>query len=292
MSTKNTSGSVSFLYGTYVGRFLLKTVMVLHLDRIAVCFLRSRFSKIMNNGYIKRNNISVTNEEKASFRSYRDMFARTRVNDNIDMTPDHLISPCDSWLSVFKIDEQSCFSIKDSHYALKDFLQDEELAKNYVDGDCLIFRLCASDYHHYHFIDNGYQGENHYIEGALHSVQPIACEKYPVYVKNRRSWCLLETENFGNVIQCEIGALVVGGIVNDKENESFSKGEEKGHFELAGSTIVLLFEQDKILLKDELIAKLSENEETKVNLGQWIGNAKTPCTYEDSKEEKQAKAIS
>lgn len=269
----NTSKSVSFLYGTIIGRFLLKTVMVLHMDRIAVCFLRSRFSKVINNGYIKRNNISVTEEEKASFRSYRDLFARTRVNSEIDMTPEHLISPCDSWLSVFEIDEQSRFFIKNSHYSLKDFLQDEELAKNYIGGYCLIFRLCASDYHHYCYIDNGYQGENHFIEGALHSVQPIACEKYPVYVKNRRSWCLLETENFGNVIQCEIGALIVGGIANEKENAHFSKGEEKGHFELAGSTIVLLFEKGKIMLKEDITKELFQNSEVKVTLGEWIGNA-------------------
>ena len=32
-----------------------------------------------------------------------------------------------------------------------DFLQDEELAKNYHNGLCLIFRLCASDYHHYSY---------------------------------------------------------------------------------------------------------------------------------------------
>ncbi len=269
----NTSKSVSFLYGTFIGRFLLKTVMALNMDRIAVWFLRSRFSKVMNNGYIKRNNIFVTEEEKASFHSFRDLFARTRANDDIDMTPEHLISPCDSWLSVFEIDEQSSFSIKSSHYALRDFLQDEELAKNYVGGHCLIFRLCASDYHHYCYIDNGYQGENHFIEGTLHSVQPIACENLPVYVKNRRSWCLLETENFGNVIQCEIGALVVGGIANEKENALFSKGEEKGHFELAGSTIVLLFEKGNISLKEGLMKKLSENSEVKVTLGEWIGNA-------------------
>ncbi len=269
----NTSKSVSFLYGTVFGRGILKAIMCLHLDYIAVWFLRSRFSKVLNNGYIKRNNISVTEEEKASFRSFRDLFARTRINDNIDMTPEHLISPCDSWLSIFKIDNESCFSIKSSHYALKDFLQDNELAKNYIDGDCLIFRLCASDYHHYHYIDNGYHGENHFIKGALHSVQPIACEKYPVYVKNRRSWCLLETENFGNVIQCEIGALVVGGIANEKANAHFFKGEEKGHFELAGSTIVLLFEKGKITLNERLLTELSDGREVKVTLGEWIGNA-------------------
>ena len=158
-------------------------------------------------------------------------------------------------------------------YQLKDFLQDEELACNYHNGSCLVFRLCASDYHHYCFIDDGYQGKNHFIPGELHSVQPIACEKYPVFVLNRRSWCLLTTEHFGPAVQCEIGALVVGGIYNEKENARFCKGSEKGHFELAGSTIVLLFEPGKIELRPEVLEGLSKSEEVRVHFGEWIGNA-------------------
>ena len=45
----------------------------------------------------------------------------------------------------------------------------------------------------------------------------------------------MATENFGPVVQTEIGALIVGGIVNYRENARFCKGMEKGHFELAGA---------------------------------------------------------
>ena len=83
----------------------------------------------------------------------------------------------------------------------------------------------------------------------------------------------METENFGPVVQCEIGALVVGGIVNEHENARILKGSEKGRFELAGSTIILLIEKDRIQLKPELIEKLNHAEEVQVNLGQWIGTA-------------------
>jgi len=268
----NTSGSVSFFYGTGVGRFLLKIIMKLHLDKIAVKFLRSRLSKPMIGRFIRRNGIAVTPEERASYRSYRDVFARKRNDMPIDMTPEHLISPCDSWLSVFPIDENSCFALKKSHYRISDFLQDEELAKKYLGGTCLIFRLCVSDYHHYCYVDDGYQGGNHFIPGILHSVQPIACETYPVYVLNRRSWCLMETDHFGPIVQCEIGALVVGGIENEKENARFTKGEEKGHFELAGSTIILLVEKDQMRLRPELLEALSKEAEVQVKLGQWIGS--------------------
>lgn len=269
----SSSKMVRFLYRTVVGRCLLKTVMVLHLDRIAVWFLRSPLSKILIDRFLRRNNISVTPEQRSSFHSYRDMFARTRSDLPIDTTPEHLISPCDGLLSAFPIDESSSFAIKNSHYQLKDFLQDEDLAKNYIGGTCLIFRLCVSDYHHYCYIDHAFQGENHFIPGALHSVQPIACETYPVFVLNRRSWCLIDTDNFGPVVQCEIGALVVGGIVNEKENEQVCRGAEKGRFDLAGSTIILLFEPGKITLRPELTEALTQQEEVRVTYGSWIGNA-------------------
>lgn len=267
----STSKSVRFLYGTGIGRFLLKIIMELHLDRIATRFLWSGCSKMLNGWYIKRNEICVTKEEKESFCSFRDLFVRTRPPVAVDITPDHLISPCDGFLSAFPIDQHSCFAIKNSLYRLENFLQDETLAQNYEGGTCLIFRLCASDYHHYCYIDDGYQGKNHPIPGVLHSVQPIACEKFPVYILNKRSWCLLTTEHFGPVVQCEIGALVVGGIFNEKENARFCKGTEKGHFELAGSTIVLLFEAGQMKLKSELIEKLSVQDEVRVTQGEWIG---------------------
>ncbi len=264
------SGAVGFFYGNAFGRFLLKIVMKLHLDRIAVWFLRSRLSKPMVKGFVKRNGISVTEEEIASFRSWRDMFARFRELTDFDKTPDHLISPCDGYLSTFPIDEESCFAIKSSHYQLKDFLQDEELAKKYVGGTCMILRLAVSNYHHYCYIDDGYQGKNHFIPGVLHSVQPLPCEKYQVFVLNRRSWCLMDTDNFGPVVQCEIGAMVVGGICNELEDSRFSRGQEKGRFELAGSTIVLLFEKGRISLRPEITAELSKSDEVAVKQGEWI----------------------
>ena len=268
---RNTSGFVKFLYCTVPGRTALKLIMKSHADRIVTRFLWSSASHRVVGWYANRNQITLTEEEKDEFRSFRDFFLRTREAPPVDDEAGHLISPCDGWLSAFEINDGCCFEIKNSHYRICDFLQDEEVAERYRNGLCLVFRLCPSDYHHYSYIDDGYQGENHPIPGVLHSVQPIACEKYPVYVLNRRNWCLLTTENFGTVVQCEIGALVVGGICNEIENEAFKKGQEKGHFELAGSTIVLLFEPDTIELNAEIIEKLSRGEEARVTQNEWIG---------------------
>lgn len=268
---ENTSGAVGFLYGTVPGRLLLKGLLATRADRLAVAFLRSRASRWVVPLYARRHGVDLSPWGKEGFASFQDFFRRTGGETLFDPAPERLISPCDGWLSAYPLRADSSFAIKQSHYRLADLLQDEALARRYAGGDCLIFRLCPSDYHHYCYIDSGYQGENHPIPGQLHSVQPIACETYPVYVLNRRCWTLLETEHFGPVVQTEIGALVVGGICNPWENRFFRKGEEKGCFELSGSTIVLLLERDRVRLRPELQLRLAQGE-VRVRQGMWIGS--------------------
>ena len=268
---RNSSSAVRFLYGTALGRGILKLILRTHADRLAVRFLCSAASRPIIGWYAKRNGIPLEKAQRKSFRTFREFFIRSRGPAEFDPEPDHLISPCDGWLSAQAIREDSSFAIKGSCYRLTDLLQDEELAQSFHGGDCLIFRLCASDYHHYCYIDDGYQGENHRIAGVLHSVQPIACETYPVFTLNRRSWTLIATEHFGPVVQTEIGALVVGGIFNEHENTRVFKGAEKGRFELAGSTIVLLFQKEQVELLPDISGALAQGEEVRVTQGMWIG---------------------
>ena len=261
---------IRFFYGTTVGRALLDVIQKTRAERVFVAFLRSRLSRPLIPVFARANHIPL--ERDHPYQTYRDFFLRPRAPRETDKTPNHLVSPCDGWLSVFPVGENSSFAIKNSRYRVADLLYDEALAERFRGGTCMIFRLCASDYHHYSYIDDGKQGVNHTIPGILHSVQPIACEHYPVFTLNRRCWCRMDTAHFGTVIQTEIGALVVGGIVNHREQNTFSRGEEKGHFDLAGSTIVLLFEPDRVTLRPELVRALEQCEEVRVEEGMWIGN--------------------
>ena len=270
--TPENDGAVRFLYGTALGRGLLKIIQKLHLDRLAVWFLRSPLSRPYIRRFARKNHMPLSEEALKRFPTYRDFFLRDRPSAPIDMAAGHLISPCDGWLSAYGISADSAFAIKGSSYRVRDLLGDDALAKRYEGGLCLVFRLCASDYHHYCYIDDGHQGPNHYREGQLHSVQPLACEHYPVFTLNRRSWCLLDTDHFGPVVQTEIGALVVGGIVNAPEGPMI-RGREKGYFDLCGSTIVLLLEPGRVRLRPELAADLGSGRETRVAQGQWVATA-------------------
>lgn len=270
------SSAVRFFYGTHLGRILLKKVLVSGADRLCVKFLRSRASRFIVGPYARYHGITLEPEKR--YATFRDFFVRPKPGTgHIDLTPGHLISPCDGWLSVYPIRPDGVFHIKGADYHLCDFVNSESLCADYAGsfdgGLCLVFRLCASDYHHYCYIDDGYQGTNHYIPGELHSVQPLACETYPVYTLNRRVWTLLTTEHFGPVIQTAIGALIVGGIVNDRENCRVRQGAEMGHFELAGSTIVLLFQRDRLSLAPHVKGQTAGGKELRVEMGMFLGKA-------------------
>lgn len=262
---------IRFLYGTKLGNTCLKLMLSGRFDRVVISFLTSKCSRMIIPCYAKRHHIPLSRKQMKSYRTFRDFFVRKTRKAWIDIQYDHFISPCDGWLSIYQVEYDSTFVIKGKRYHLQDLIEDVELSNKYKDGICMIFRLEASDYHHYCYIDHGYQGENHYIEGSLHSVQPKACEKYPVYTLNRRVWTLMTTEHFGPVVQVEIGAFAVGGIVNEKENARFLKGREMGHFELAGSSIAVFIENGRVELLPKIIQKLYFEEEIKVRQGMQIG---------------------
>ena len=104
--------------------------------------------------------------------------------------------------------------IKDTRYSLGELLEDDELAKEYMNGYWMIFRLTVDDYHRYSFIDDGKIIGNKYIKGRFHTVNPIANDYYPIYKQNSRSYTIIESKNFGKMIQMEVGAMMVGRIVN------------------------------------------------------------------------------
>lgn len=272
MAKKQKRSSVQFLYETKTGRFLQNIFLFLHVPAILGFFLRSPLSSFAIKPFIKKHNIPMAEFEGVKFRTFNDFFTRKK-EITFDQEASHLISPADSMMSLYPINEGSTFFVKGFNYTVKDLLQNQEAENLFTGGTCLVFRLRPTDYHRYCYIDSGKIGKNTFIPGSLHSVQPEACKAYRVYTLNRRSWALIETNNFGTVAQIEVGAFSVGGIINHDENREVTKGSEKGYFDLHGSTIVVLFQKDKINLKPELKEKLKSADEVQVKIGEWIGKA-------------------
>lgn len=260
------------LYGSVLGRSVLKVLTLPFISNIGGKVMDSSLSKIQISSFIKNNNIDMSQYEEKEYKSYNDFFTRyiKEGGREIDIDEDHLISPADSKISYYLIDENTHLHIKDTLYTIEELLDDKTIAKKYHGGICLVCRLAVDDYHHYHYIDSGTTKSYRFIKGKFHTVNPIANDYYPIYKQNTRSYSLLSTENFGDVIYMEVGALMVGKIVNLKK-QSFKKGEEKGYFEFGGSTVVLLFEKDKVVIDQDIIDNSYENNETKVFMGEKIG---------------------
>lgn len=269
---RDLGGFQKFLYCNFIGRLILKLLIRPWVSKLGGFYMNRKCSKGMIKKFVKKNNIDLSQYDMTNIKCYNDFFTRKIIDGarNINMESDKLISPCDSKLQAFKINEESIFNIKDSYYKVEDLIQNKELAKEYINGYCLIFRLTVDDYHRYCYVDNGTKTKNTPIKGVLHTVNPIALERYNFYKTNSREYCILETENFGKIIQVEVGALMVGKISNHHQEYAFSKGEEKGMFLFGGSTIVLLVKEN-IKIDEDILFNTSNNDETVVRYGEAIG---------------------
>lgn len=266
---------LGLLYGNPVGRFLLKPLTAPWLSRLAGAFLSTRASCVLIKPFIRANGIDMQQFEPVKYHSYNDFFSR-RIRPEVrpvDKVPSHFISPCDSKLTALLIDDTLRFTLKHTEYTVSSLLKNDVLAKQYAGGYALVFRLTVDDYHRYCYADDGEKEDQIRISGALHTVNPIANDYFPIYKENSREYTVLHSQNFGDLIVMEVGALMVGKIVNHHEKAIVSRGEEKGYFQFGGSTIVLLVKAGAALLDEDILANSREGIETVVKYGQKIGIA-------------------
>lgn len=270
---KEEDKTLKFLYHTVSGRIFLKLLSSRWVSKLCGAFLDSHFSKPLIKHFIHKNHIDITEYICDNFKCFNDCFSRKikRGLRPIDQSPESLISPCDGLLSAYQITDKTILPIKQSHYTIDMLLKNRRLSSHYQDGICLVLRLCVHHYHRYCYIDNGVKGKNFFISGKLHTVRPIALEAIPVFTQNCREYTIMKTENFGRVTQIEVGAMLVGKIKNHHGNTSFVKGQEKGMFLYGGSTILLLFEKDKIKLSQNLFNMTKRGEELSVKMGEKLG---------------------
>ena len=260
------------LYNTIPGRCALKVLTLPFISKICGSFCDSRASKVLIGPFVKKNAIDLSLFYSENFRCFNDCFAR-RIKPGkrpFDEDPRAFVSPCDGLLTVYEIKGDTVIPVKQSRYSIPRLLHSRKLAKHYEGGYCLVFRLCVNHYHRYAYIDNGVKGENHFIKGVLHTVQPVALEKIPVFTENCREYTVMKTENFGTIVQMEVGAMLVGKIKNFHGRHASRRGEEKGCFMYGGSTIILLVEKDRIVIDDNILKASAKGIETPVVMGELV----------------------
>ena len=264
------------LYGNALGRMLLKPLTAPGLSRLVGRFLSTKASRVFIGPFIRSNQIDMSQFEPVEYESYNDFFSR-RIRPEarpIDMDPRHLVSPADSKLTALPITGTGRFTLKHTAYTVGSLLNNPALAAAYVGGWALIFRLTVDDYHRYCYAFDGEKGENVVIPGKLHTVNPIANDCFPIYKENTRVYTILRTQEFGEVIAMEVGALLVGKIVNHHGPATVKRGQEKGYFQFGGSTVVLLLKRDTAVLDSDILENSQDGIETVVKLGEKIGTAR------------------
>lgn len=273
MSNSNNEGFfLRFLYGNVIGRLILRIMIAPWLSKLSGAFLDSKLSKPLIKKFVKNNNINLDDYESDGFTCFNDCFTR-KIKDGLRPIPGDvsvLFAPCDGLLSAYNISEDTVIPVKQSEFNLSSLLKNEELAKKYNNGICLVFRLCVDHYHRYSYPASGVKSENIYIPGRFHTVRPIALENRPVFCENSREYTVIKTENFGDILQMEVGAMLVGKIRNHHGVGQVSRGDEKGMFLYGGSTIIMLLEKNKVEIGDEYFISTDEGNETPIKLGEKL----------------------
>ena len=265
-------GAIRFVYGTVLGRLLAKGILCRKfVSDLYGLWQKSPLSRSKVKKFMEEYNISVEDCTEQDFPNFNAFFTRRRKAVEDHTAPHELPAIADSKLSALPIDRNSRFTVKGVEYTLPELLEDEILAKRYEGGLCLIFRLAPDDYHRYAFPDRGTAEDTREISGVLHTVNPIA-GSMRVYRRNSRHYTVLHTEHFGEMIQMEVGAMLVGKICNHG-HRSFRKLEEKGYFAYGGSTVILLCRKDQVKIDGDILDYSAKGIETKVHLGERIGEA-------------------
>ncbi len=267
-----------WLYNAPVGKLSLKAM-------VSRKFVSDWYGKMMDKPssakkiqeFISQLDIDMTPfPRKASeYKSFNDFFTR-----RIDMQYrpvakgiNVVTSPADGKVLGFSnITTDRKFPIKGFDHDLASLLDNPTLAAQYENGSMLIFRLTPADYHRFHFPIDGTPGETRKIDGKYYSVSPLALAKMArTFSENKREYCLIQSERYGQVVMMEVGSTLTGGIHQDYvPGKPVAKGEEKGYFFFGGSTVILLFEPGKITIDADIREWSELRIETSVRMGQRI----------------------
>ena len=223
--------------------------------------------------FVRKYDIDMNIVKKQKFDSFNDFFTRELKPGArpVDPDPNTIVSPADGKILVFENIENKDFFVKGYRFNLAEFLNDNSLAERYKTGVLMIIRLAPPDYHRFHFPVNGNLSGPVKVKGDYYSVSPLALRKIAeIFCMNKREYLTISTSEFGEVVMAEVGATMVGSIIQTYKGKTAKKGVEKGLFKFGGSTVILIFEPGKIVVDDDLLKNSASNLETTVKAGERI----------------------
>ncbi len=267
--------TLKFMYGTFPGRVLLKLMTCRPVSRLVGLWQSLPFSALTIDRFIINNNIRMKDYIPRKYNSFNDFFARKIIPSRRPVCPDKdaLISPSDGKVLAYRVRDDLSVRIKNRTYTLNELFDGDEVTAEFAGGFVYVIRLTVDNYHRYSYVDSGMKSENTFIRGKLHTVNPVALESVPVFHENCREYTVIDGDNIGRHVMMEVGAMLVGKIVNHHGAGRVERGTEKGYFMFGGSTIVLLTKGDMVPDND-ILFNTRKGIETLVKLGEKIGHKK------------------
>lgn len=226
-------------------------------------------------------------EPIGGFKSFNDFFTRdlkpgarpiTRMEDN-----SILVAPADGVINMINNDIQMESKIPTKGgmtLSLKQLLDDSVYCEKFVGGTALAIFLMPTNYHHFHAPISGVMVESKEDVGDRLFGMPdildiindgnVAYNKdYSVFQNFRHGYYIFETKEYGHIAMVPIGLQTIGSVVFEEKFKDIQKtepvevfkGDKLGHFAYGGSTVLLLFEKNRMSA-------------VSVRLGQQIGNLK------------------
>jgi len=191
--------------------------------------------------------------------------------------PCAIVSPADSRMLFGSFREESGLFIKGKFFDYEEMLGAEKRTwlAAFQDGDFAVFRLTPEKYHYNHTPVAGKVIDFYSIQGAYHACNPHAVVSVVTpYSKNKRVVTIIDTDveggtGVGLVAMIEVVALMIGDIVQCYSEEKYEmprsvgtgmfirKGLPKSLFRPGSSTVVLLFQKERVRFADDIAANMS-----------------------------------
>ena len=266
-----------WLYGTLSGGLVADLLCSRRaFSRLASWWSHSPGSRRRIAPFVRTFEVSMDDYEPGTYQSFNDFFIRRLRSGARSFTPKPERLP--AWaegacLAWDRVRGTETFPVKGEHLTASALMGSPEKAAPFEGGPLLLIRLRPQDYHRFHFADAGKVVDHYRVPGRLHSVNLLSLRhRSDVLASNERQVTIQETRQFGRLAYVEVGAMLVGRIVQQATTDAV-RGQEKGYFEYGGSSVALFGEPGAWMPDEDLLERTATRVETLIRLGTPVATA-------------------